>query len=355
MSPNPLVSIAVPTRNRAADLRESLENICGQDYPRLEILISDNGSTDDTEQVCRAAAVADSRIRYIRHAENIGLHGNHNFCMDEARGEFLCFFHDHDRRDSRFVSKHVAFLQRHPRVGLVGSDWSLVDDAGNQLGVRTFHGPAVTSGIDYTSRTIRSGRSSIGIPGGTIRMEALGTARFELEAPIGFGDFPIWCRIAEAWDVGHVFEPLSSWRQNAESLSARPIVEIARDYEKNIGEYCDDYLRRRPSSAALAETWRSSLHRFLFWALAYEVGLHFRRRGAGATPRRARTVFEIMDYDLTAEQLDFALSEMKRHRLGVVQYTALATIQALIQLRLTSTFGWVVRRHDAFRALLGLR
>jgi glycosyltransferase involved in cell wall biosynthesis len=352
---NPLVSIVVPTRNRATVLRESLENICGQDYPRLEILISDNCSTDDTEQVCRAAEAADSRIRYVRQAQDIGVHANHNFCMDEAHGEFLCFFHDHDRRDSRFASKHVAFLQQHPRVGLVGSDWELVDDAGNQLGVRPFRGPSVSSGVEYTTRTIRSGRSSMGIPGGTIRMEALGDTRFGPDAPIGFGDFAIWFRVAEEWDVGHISEPLSSWRQNTESFSARPIVDIARDYEKNIGEYCDGHLRRRPTNADLVETWRASLHRFLFWALAYEVALHFRRRGAHGTPHRARTVFEIMDYDLTPEQLEYALSEMKRHRFGVVEHAALATVQALIQLRLTSPFGWAVRHHDAFRALLGLK
>lgn len=355
MPRSPLVSIAVPTRNRATVLRESLQNICGQDYPRLEILISDNCSTDDTEQVCRAASAADSRIRYIRQDGNIGIHGNHNFCMDQARGEFLCFFHDHDRRDRRFIGKHVEFLQRHPRAGAVGSDWELIDDAGNHLGIRSFRGPSVSTGVEYTTRTIRSGRSSIGIPGATIRMEALGAARFGHDAPIGFGDFPIWFRVAEAWDIGHIHEPLSNWRQNAESFSARPIVEIAGDYETNIGDYCDDHLRRWPAHAGLVKAWRASLHRFLFWALAYEVGLHFRRRGTDGAARRARTVFEIMDYQLTPEQLEYALSEMKRHRVGAAEYAALATVQTLIQLRVTSPFGWAVSRHDAFRALLGLK
>lgn len=231
----PLVSICVPTRNRAAVLAENLENICGQDYPNLEILISDNDSTDETEQVCRRVAASDGRIRYVRQPRNIGLHGNHNFCMDEARGEFLCFFHDHDRHDPRLVATYVEFMRRHSRVGLVGSDWELLDDEGHQLGVREFHGPPVTPGVEYTSRTIRTGRSSVGIPSAVIRREALGAIRFGLDAPIGFGDFPIWFRVAEQWDIGHVHERLSSWRQNGESLSLRPIVEIVRDYQANIG------------------------------------------------------------------------------------------------------------------------
>ncbi len=346
--------MAVPTRNRAAVLHESLENICAQDYPDLEILISDNDSTDETEQVCRVAAAADDRIRYIRQTRNIGLHGNHNFCMDEARGEFLCFFHDHDRHDRRFVSKHAEFLQRHPRVGLVGSNWELIDDAGLQLGVREFDGPSISPGAEYTSRTIRSGRSSLGIPGAMVRMAALGDARFGLDAPIGFGDFPIWFRLAEAWDIGHIPERLSSWRQNPDSLSLRPIVEIARDHEKNIGEYCDDHLRRWPGHVNMVNVWRASLRRYVFWALAYEIALHFRRRGGSDTLHRTRTQFEIMDYSLTPEQFERALSELERHRAGVVEHAAAATVQALVRLRLKSPFGWVVRHHGALRTLLRL-
>ena len=68
----------MPTRNRAEGLARSLASTCGQDYGRLEILISDNASDDDTERVCRETAAADSRIRYIRQQQNIGLYGNHN-------------------------------------------------------------------------------------------------------------------------------------------------------------------------------------------------------------------------------------------------------------------------------------
>ena len=353
--PYPLVTICVPTRNRAAVLAESIENICAQDYQNLEILISDNGSTDDTEQVCRRAAAADARVRYVRQTRNIGLHGNHNFCMDEARGEFLCFFHDHDRHDPRLVRTYVEFMRRHPRVGLVGSDWELIDDDGDRLGVRQFDGPSVTRGVDYTSRTIRSGRSSIGIPSAMIRREALGDTRFGLDAPIGFGDFPIWFRIAEEWDIGHVHARLSSWRQNAESLSLRPIVEIAPDYQQNIGEYCDDHLRRWPDHVALVNTWRASVRRYVFWALTYEVALHFRRRHTSDRQPSGDTLFEIMNYELTVEQFNRALSEMKARRAGLLEHVAFGTVQLLIGLRVTSPFGWAVRHQAAFRALLGLK
>ena len=350
----PLVSICIPTRNRAASLRESLATIRAQDYSPIEILISDNCSEDDTERVCRELAEADPRIRYVRHGANIGLHGNHNFCMDASRGEYLCIFHDHDTRDLRAVSKYVAFLEEHPFVGVVCSDWDLINDAGERIGVRDHRVNPVTPGLEYIEQTMRSGRSSIGIPGAMVRRRALGSARFIVDAPIGFGDFALWFRVAETSDVGHLSERLWSWRQNRESHSARTIESIADDYLQNLGGYCDDHLRRYPEHAALVARWRQSISRYLFWALAYEVGLYFRKRGPHSSQAADRSLFEIMDYHLTPEQFRHALAQMKRHRTGVVQHAAFAAANTLIHLRLTRPLAWATEHQAALRGVLGL-
>src|SRR5690349_9104242 len=83
----PLVSLCVPTCNRASALRATLSTVLNQDYPNIEILISDNGSADDTETVCREAVSRDARVRYFRHESNIGLYENHNFLIDQSRGD----------------------------------------------------------------------------------------------------------------------------------------------------------------------------------------------------------------------------------------------------------------------------
>ena len=350
----PLVSIGVPTRNRAASLRESLTNICGQDYAPIEILVSDNCSQDDTEQVCREVMRQDSRIRYVRHERNIGLHANHNFCIDESRGEFLCIFHDHDVRDVRIVSEYVSFFARHPQVGVVCSDWDLIDDAGRQIGVRNHNVKTVTPGLEYIEQTIRSGRTSVGIPGAMVRRAALGEARFEPDAPIGFGDFPLWFRVAETWDVGHIAKRLWSWRQNSESHSARAIESIAHDYNANLGSYCDDHLKRWPAHGALVERWRASIRHYLFWALVYEVALHFRSRTARRVSEDTRSLFEIMDYQLTPEQFRSTLSQMRTYRTSATEHLAYAGLRTLIALRLTWPVAWMSRHQAALRTVLGL-
>jgi glycosyltransferase involved in cell wall biosynthesis len=350
----PLASIGIPTRNRAACLRQSLERILAQDYSNIEVLISDNCSEDDTELVCRQIMSADARVRYVRQPHNIGLHANHNFCIAQAHGEFLCLFHDHDRHDPGIIGEYVAFMRAHPRVGIVCSNWNLIDDDDVELGVRAWQWPSVMPGLDYISQAIRSGRSSVGTPGAMVRREALGDARFDLDAPIGFGDFPIWFRIAETWDIGHISKPLWSWRQNAVSHSARPIQDIARDFERNVGRYCNDHLARWPAHALLVDRWRASIGRFLFWALAYEVALNFRPPSNGSH-RHERTLFEIMDYRLTPDQVTYALAEMKRHAHGIVERTVAVVVSSLVRVGFTSPLAWTIRHQAAARTILGLK
>jgi cellulose synthase/poly-beta-1,6-N-acetylglucosamine synthase-like glycosyltransferase len=87
----PLVSVCVPTFNRVDFLRESLATIVRLDYEPLEILISDNRSDDGTEALCRELEARDRRVRYVRQPSNIGLYGNHNFCIEASRGLHLLF------------------------------------------------------------------------------------------------------------------------------------------------------------------------------------------------------------------------------------------------------------------------
>jgi glycosyltransferase involved in cell wall biosynthesis len=357
----PLVTICVPTRNRVASLRKSLESILGQDYPAIEVIISDNASTDGTDAFCRELAAPDTRIRYIRHDRNIGLHGNHNFCLGAGTGEFLCVFHDHDDRDLSLVSTYVAFLQAHPDVGLVCSDWELIDDAGRRLGPRDHDVDSVTPGLQFIERTIRSGRSAVGIPGTMIRRAALGSIRFIDAAPVGFGDFPVWFEVAERWNIGHVSERLWRWTQSAQSESARTITSMSRDYYQNLSSYCDAHLRRWPDHGALVARWRSDITRYLFWALAYETGLYFRTMHAGPSGLRAdahdgsRTLFEILGYRLEPEQFQEVLTQMRAWRTGPLQHAAFCMINALVRVNCTWPLAWGIRHHALVRNVLGLR
>jgi hypothetical protein len=250
------------------------------------------------------------------------------------------------------VSEYVAFLQQHPNVGVVCSDWDLIDDSGERIGIREYPVKAVTPGLEYIDETMRTGQASIAIAGAMARRSALGSIRFVLDAPIGFGDFPIWFQLAEAADVGHISKRLWSWRQNDVSLSARPIEAVAREYAQNIGQYCNGHLARWPGHVDEVNRWRRYIRRYLFWALTYEVGLHFRDDRARTDPQSSRSLFEIMNYRLTPEQFRSALAQMKTYRSGVAETVTYAIVSALIGLGLTRPLAWATRHHATARALL---
>lgn len=128
---HPLVTVGVPVFNGMPELPKSLDSLLGQDHPCLEILISDNASTDGTEDVCRSYATRDPRIRYVRQPQNIGASRNFEFVAREARGDFF-FWHAHDDlRMPGFASRCLAELQRNPGAVACMSQVVFLDEDGN--------------------------------------------------------------------------------------------------------------------------------------------------------------------------------------------------------------------------------
>lgn len=346
----PLVSVCVPTYNRTAFLRQSLPTILAQTYEPLEILICDNGSTDETEAMCRAAQANDARVRYLRYPTNIGLYQNHNVAIRESRGEFLCFFHDDDLYEPTIVAEYAAFLQTHPEVGLVCSDWELIDDDGKPIGIRRFGGPAVVSGQAYVEQTIRSGRSSLNCPGTMIRRAALRDIRFDEAGPIGFGDFVVWFHVAETSAVGHISRQLWHYRIHRGSLSRRTVLSMTQDYRTALRRYCADYGRRWPAHQARVARWEIAIDRFLFWSLVYEVGRHYRRQHS--LPPTPDTIFDVMGYTLSPDELKEALGMLKGYQHGLVKPCIRRLIELFVSSGHEQPLGWMTRWAPRLREAL---
>ena len=85
----PLVSVGLPVYNGERYLREAVDSVLGQTYVNLELVISDNASTDATEAICREYAARDPRVRYHRAERNRGAVWNFNRAFELARGEFF--------------------------------------------------------------------------------------------------------------------------------------------------------------------------------------------------------------------------------------------------------------------------
>jgi glycosyltransferase involved in cell wall biosynthesis len=114
----PLVSVGVPTYDRARSLERTLRSVLEQDHERLEVLVSDNASTDGTEELCRGLAAADDRLRYVRHPVNRGPTDNFNAVLAGARGEYRMWLGDDDWLDPDYVARCVEVLEDSPEHAL---------------------------------------------------------------------------------------------------------------------------------------------------------------------------------------------------------------------------------------------
>jgi len=122
----PLVTIGISTYNRAEDfLTDALKSALSQKYPNLEIIVSDNGSTDRTEELVRQ--LADSRVHYFKQPRNIGANNNFNYCLEQANGDFFLLLHDDDIIDPDFISSCMEAAAFDTGIGVIRTGTRVID------------------------------------------------------------------------------------------------------------------------------------------------------------------------------------------------------------------------------------
>jgi glycosyltransferase involved in cell wall biosynthesis len=124
----PRVSIGLPVFNGEKYLAQSIESMLAQTFEDFELIISDNGSQDQTEAICRHYAALDGRIRYHRQSVNRGAAWNHNFVFDSCCGEYFRWQCHDDLCDPSFIEKCVSILDREPSVVLCYSQFARINE-----------------------------------------------------------------------------------------------------------------------------------------------------------------------------------------------------------------------------------
>ena len=114
----PLVSIGLPVFNGEKDLARAINALLNQDYNNLEIIISDNGSTDRTPEICEEFLKKDSRIKYYHSSENRGSNWNFNKVFDLSSGKYFMWAAHDDLREPSFVRACVENLEQFPEAVL---------------------------------------------------------------------------------------------------------------------------------------------------------------------------------------------------------------------------------------------
>jgi glycosyltransferase involved in cell wall biosynthesis len=130
------VNVCIPVYNGSPYIAESINSVLAQTYEDFHLIICDNCSTDNTEEIVRS--FNDPRITFIRNEKNLGLVGNANRCIEHANGQYVNILHHDDIMLKDNLALKVRILDEHSNVGLVHSDVLLIDETGKTLDLIKF-------------------------------------------------------------------------------------------------------------------------------------------------------------------------------------------------------------------------
>ncbi len=146
----PRVSIGLPVYNGADFLAQSLDALLGQTYEDLEVVVSSNASTDGTDDLVRAYAARDPRVRFQRLPRNVGAAANHDVVLRRARGELFKWASFDDLYAADLVEQCVGLLDDHPDAVLAHSWTAAIDDTGEVVQAHEY--PLLTNARQASKR-----------------------------------------------------------------------------------------------------------------------------------------------------------------------------------------------------------
>lgn len=270
----PLVSIVVPCFNQADYLAAAIESVLSQDYPTVELIVLDDGSTDATREVLQRYA---GRFRFESHP-NIGQAATLNKGWRMAKGGILSYLAADDIFAAHAVSASVRALLAHPDVVMTYGDFNLVDPSSRFI--RRVRTPA----FDY--RTLAVDLVCLPGPGVFFRRAA-----FEAAGPWNTSlrqipDFEYWLRLGLQGPFLHLPEVLASYRVHDDSPSFAPVSEARA--EEPVAAISAFF-----SSHALPMNLTEERPRALSNAHVLTARLHLRAARFGAGFRHLRDAFRL--------------------------------------------------------------
>jgi glycosyltransferase involved in cell wall biosynthesis len=209
----PKVSVIIPTYNQARYLLAAVQSVLDQTFGDLELIVVNDGSTDNTQQAL--TSFSDSRTRYI-YQENRGLSAARNTGIMASAGEYIALLDSDDIWLPRKLELQVGLLDSHPETALVYSDAYLFDDQTSAITGKFLDGKGIFSG-----NVFRKLLSTQFIKPSTvaIRRSVFETVGYFDEAIREVQDRDMWLRIARKFNVEGIDMPLVKIRNHATNVS----------------------------------------------------------------------------------------------------------------------------------------
>jgi hypothetical protein len=220
----PLVSICVSAYNVERYIEETLRSILGQTYPKLELIVLDNGSTDTTRQILDR--FSDANLKQLNVDVNLGGYEGMNKTIAEASGEFIAVFHSDDLYEPEIVEREVNYLMSHPEAAAVFCMDHFMDDDGRIYGGNSlpakFESQDTFDYSDLFPDILRNKNARLCCPTFMVRKSVLDHLGSFDPANNGIGsDLEMWLRILRHYSIGILNERLIRYRHGRNNWSSR--------------------------------------------------------------------------------------------------------------------------------------
>ncbi|MET6998758.1 glycosyltransferase [Chitinophaga sp. H8] len=209
----PMVSVIIPCFNSSMFMREAIESIMNQSYPELEILLIDDGSTDNTLDIIQELSALDGRIKLVRNERNLKLVNTLNKGISLCNGKYIARMDADDIACPLRIEKQVAYMETHPEIGLLGSFIEEFDD-------KRIIGRGIQPISDERIRAYIFTASAFFHPGVLIRRDVLSAHNLQYEEQFTIGqDHALWINMLQHTKAANIPEILLRYRVNAQSLT----------------------------------------------------------------------------------------------------------------------------------------
>lgn len=209
----PRISVGIPVYNGERYLSETIDSLLAQSFHDFELVISDNASTDRTEEICRAYAARDPRVRYFRNQENVGGSKNFSRVFELARAPYFKWAAHDDLCGPGFLEKCLEVLEAHPAVVVCYPGIRFIDQTSAVIG---HHDPCCNLRSTRPSERAREflfyAKSNCLPMFGVIRRDAL--AKTLLLAPFISSDLILLFQLALLGEYYEVDEPGLFFREH---------------------------------------------------------------------------------------------------------------------------------------------
>lgn len=235
MPAEPLVSVTMTTYNRAGYIEEAIQSVIDQTYQNWELVIVDDGSSDDTQTLVEA--FADPRIRYQRHDTNKGIYQTRTDTVAASRGKYIAVLDSDDVWiHSAKLANQVTFLEMQPNLAVVGTFITLIDGVGKEIGKDQYsiENPDIRASILIRNQFAHSSvvmRASL--------VEKVGGYR---DIPLA-EDLDLFLRLGAHGTFANIPKYMTTYRIHADGITKRKVAmahcvhEIIKTYRKQYPNY----------------------------------------------------------------------------------------------------------------------